>query len=81
MKKTLKLGFGGRFQTNSNLFSIFVLIRLILSYILKIRLLACLILQIAVKKTLKLDLEDDLNFFEDCFRIPLTRHMNVKKQV
>ena len=81
MKKTLKLGFRGRFQTNSNLFSIFVLIRLILSYILKISLLACLILQIAVKKTLKLDLEDDLNLVEDCFGIPLARPINVRMQV
>ena len=80
MKNTLKLGFGVRFQTYSNLFSIFV-IRLILSYILKISLLACLILQIALKKTLKLDLEDDLNFFEDCFGFPLARPINVRIQV
>ena len=60
MKKTLKLGFGRRPQDDSNISSIFYLVRLISSYIIKISPIACLILEIAVKKTLKEDLEDDL---------------------
>ena len=60
--------------------SIFLIVRLVLSYVQKISLLLCLILEIAVKKTLKLDFEDDLNFFEDFFGIPLARPINVRKQ-
>ena len=60
MKKTLKLGFGRRPLDNYNFVSIVLQVRLILSYILKISPLACLILEIAMKKTLRLDLEDDL---------------------
>ena len=70
MKKTLKLAYGRRPQDNSdyppnmrfargpqynsNFFLIILLIRLISSYIPKIILLTFLILEIAMKKTLKL---------------------------
>ena len=52
MKKTLRLG--RRPQHNFSFFWIFPLVRLMISDILKLSLLACLILEIAMKKTLKL---------------------------
>ena len=49
---------------NSIFFSIFFIVRLISSYIPKFSLLSCLILEIAMKKTLDSDLEDDLKKFQ-----------------
>ena len=53
MKKTLNLGFGRQPQDNFNFVLNIFLFMLISSYIPKISLLACLILKLAMKKTLK----------------------------
>ena len=68
MKKTLKLWFW-RLPHNIPIFSLslFLLVRLIWSYIPNISLLACLLLEIAMKKTLQLGLEDDLTIFKHFF--------------
>ena len=62
-------------STYFSFFSIFHLVRLILSDILKISLLACLILEIAMKKTLKLGFgrrpQDDSNCFSIFFLVML----------
>ena len=55
MKKTLKYGFGRRLKQHFQFFSIFRLVWLESSYIPKISLLACLILEIPVKMTLTLE--------------------------
>ena len=69
MKKTFKLGCGRRPQDNFNFFSIFLLVRLKSSCKQKISQLACLIMRIAMKKTLYWDLEDDLKIFLIYFSI------------
>ena len=74
MKNTLHYDLEDDLNIIPFVFSIFLLIRLISSYIPRISLLAFLILEIAMKMTLNYDLEDDpkiIQFFS--FNISLIR--------